>query len=150
MGLQRTISDDGSLPRRRMSGDTDAESISAVSDNKSTTTAGDELVKPARRMFINDPIPESPRLPNDLDGSSHDLGAVTDQPSVNPDKQTDEEQSAKNLLPADPLTATASAVNGKPNPGEGASGSAGPAKSTTLGATKKVTGRPSAISTKSA
>ncbi|KAK0387162.1 hypothetical protein NLU13_5475 [Sarocladium strictum] len=148
MGLQRAPSDEGSLPRRRMSGDTDAESISAMSDIKSTTTTGDDSVKPARRIFINDPIPESPRLPNDLDGSSQNIGAVTDQPSVNPDKQIDEEQPSKSLLPGDPTTATAvptKTVNGKTKTTEAASA---PSKSAASTATKKTTVRPSAISTK--
>lgn len=160
MGLHRTNSDESSIARRRMSGDTDAESISAMSDNKSVTTPGEEPTKTARRMFINDPIPESPRLPKDLEGASHDIGAVTDEPSVNPDKQTDEEQPSKNMLPADPTTAEVevnspqpaagtAVANGKPKV-EPSSAPSGSAKATGPAAARKSTTRPSAITTKAA
>ncbi|CAM1510112.1 Fc.00g004470.m01.CDS01 [Cosmosporella sp. VM-42] len=158
IGLRRDPSHESSVSRRRLSMDTDAESVSTVPDKP--TAALEDLAKP-QRTFLTEPIPESPRQPPELEKQPSDIGAVSDKPSTNPDKHIDEESSPALLAPADPTekspiqeikepkaTPTPVAVNGKhkvEKPKEAAS----PAPAKTA-AVKKTTTRPSTISTKPA
>lgn len=84
-----------------MSTDMETESIS--------TTAGEDVPKTTRKLFVNEPIPESPRSShptNSVSVSNNDAGALTDGPSHNPDKQVDEEQPSPALTTAQPTQET--------------------------------------------
>ncbi|KAM0243926.1 hypothetical protein ACHAP5_006783 [Fusarium lateritium] len=167
IGLQRNPSHESSVSRRRLSMDTDAESVSTVPDKPSASL---EDAPRGNKPFFQEAIPESPRLPIDPPKTpTEQIGAVTDQPSVNPDKQVDQEELSPSLLPAEPAVVSPKkepekenkpitpppATNGKseassvkePAPAVTAKTTA-PVKTT---ATKKTTAtRPSTISTKPA
>ncbi|KAF4979293.1 hypothetical protein FZEAL_4460, partial [Fusarium zealandicum] len=156
IGLRRDPSHESSVSRRRLSMDTDAESVSTVPDKPS---AASEDMPRGNKSFFQEAIPESPRQPVEaLETAPDEIGAVTDKPSVNPDKQVDEEESSPKLQPAQPAavpliketksTPAPAAVNGKSKvekpkaekPKEPAS--AAPAK---VNAPKKTTTRPTTI-----
>ncbi|KAF4998410.1 hypothetical protein FGRMN_3195 [Fusarium graminum] len=100
IGLQRNPSHESSVSRRRLSMDTDAESVSTVPDKPSASL---EEAPRGNKPFFQEPIPESPRLPVDPPKTpTEQIGAVTDEPSVNPDKQVDQEESSPSLLPVEP------------------------------------------------
>ncbi|KAL6920235.1 hypothetical protein FSST1_004261 [Fusarium sambucinum] len=100
IGLQRDPSHESSVSRRRLSMDTDAESVSTVPDKPSASL---EDALRGNKPFFQEDIPESPRLPIDPPKTpTEQMGAVTDEPSVNPDKQIDKEEESPSLLPAEP------------------------------------------------
>ncbi|KAH7005142.1 hypothetical protein EDB82DRAFT_70830 [Fusarium venenatum] len=100
IGLQRDPSHESSVSRRRLSMDTDAESVSTVPDKPSASL---EDAPRGNKPFFQEDIPESPRLPIDPPKTpTEQMGAVTDEPSVNPDKQIDKEEELPSLLPAEP------------------------------------------------
>ncbi|KAM0349651.1 hypothetical protein ACHAPU_003480 [Fusarium lateritium] len=100
IGLQRNPSHESSVSRRRLSMDTDAESVSTVPDKPSASL---EEATRGNKPFFQEAIPESPRLPVDPPKTpTEQIGAVTDEPSVNPDKQVDQEEPSPSLLPAEP------------------------------------------------
>ncbi|SPJ71458.1 uncharacterized protein FTOL_01186 [Fusarium torulosum] len=170
IGLQRNPSHESSVSRRRLSMDTDAESVSTVPDKPSASL---EDAPRGNKPFFQEAIPESPRLPIDPPKTpTEQIGAVTDQPSVNPDKQVDQEELSPSLLPAEPAVVspkkepekepekenkpvTPPATNGEPEaiavkePASNVTAkTTAPVKTT---ATKKTTAtRPSTISTKPA
>ncbi|KAK2043792.1 hypothetical protein LZ31DRAFT_314940 [Colletotrichum somersetense] len=106
MGLRRDPSNDsnGSLSQRRLSSHTEGEaSVSGMSDK---TIATEDTSVGYKTNIVGSPIPESPRRP-DVDKptngtSPRNLGALTDQPSHNPDKHVDIETPTPELLPGDP------------------------------------------------
>ncbi|KAK2061441.1 hypothetical protein LY76DRAFT_367572 [Colletotrichum caudatum] len=106
MGLRRDPSNDsnGSLSQRRLSSHTEGEtSVSGLSDK---TIATEDTSVGYKTNIVGSPIPESPRRP-DVDkpangASPRNLGALTDQPSHNPDKHVDIETPTPELLPGDP------------------------------------------------
>ncbi|GKU03106.1 hypothetical protein FLAG1_05588 [Fusarium langsethiae] len=103
IGLQRDPSHESSVSRRRLSMDTDAESVSTVPDRPSASL---EDAPRGNKPFFQEDIPESPRHPIDPPKTpTEQMGAVTDEPSVNPDKQIDKEESSPSLLPAEPALA---------------------------------------------
>ncbi|KIL85532.1 hypothetical protein FAVG1_11026 [Fusarium avenaceum] len=100
IGLQRNPSHESSVSRRRLSMDTDAESVSTIPDKPSASL---EDAPRGNKPFFQEAIPESPRLPIDPPKTpTEQTGAVTDQPSVNPDKQVDQQKLSPSLLPAEP------------------------------------------------
>ncbi|KAF4422050.1 hypothetical protein F53441_14324 [Fusarium austroafricanum] len=175
IGLRRDPSHESSVSRRRLSMDTDAESVSTVPDKPFASL---EDAPRASKPFFQEAIPESPRHPIDPPKTpTEQIGAVTDEPSVNPDKTVDNEEPSPSLLPAEPVTAepvkaepvtvepvTASpkkenkppsppaAVNGKSKtetPKESALTEPAPTTTAKASAPKKTTTtRPSTISTK--
>ncbi|KAI9171882.1 hypothetical protein HJFPF1_01373 [Paramyrothecium foliicola] len=70
MGLRRDPSGESNVSRRRMSNETDVESIATIPD-KSAMASTDEAVKPARKLFVTEPIPESPLQPSISNDISH-------------------------------------------------------------------------------
>lgn len=70
--------------------------------------SSDDLTKPMRKLFVSEPIPESPGQPLDTNHPFPDAGAVSDKPITLPDKRLGEEQAAAALTPADPTTKTSS------------------------------------------
>ncbi|KAG8675518.1 hypothetical protein FPOAC2_01580 [Fusarium poae] len=114
IGLQRDPSHESSVSRRRLSMDTDAESVSTIPDRPSASL---EDAPRGNKPFFQEDIPESPRLPIDPPKTpTEQMGAVTDEPSVNPDKQIDKEEESPSLLPAEP--ALAEPVSQEPAPEE--------------------------------
>ncbi|KAG5661227.1 hypothetical protein KAF25_002870 [Fusarium avenaceum] len=100
IGLQRNPSHESSVSRRRLSMDTDAESVSTIPDKPSASL---EDAPRGNKPFFQEAIPESPRLPIDPPKTpTEQTGAVTDQPSVNLDKQVDQQKLSPSLLPAEP------------------------------------------------
>ncbi|KAL4727458.1 hypothetical protein ACLX1H_006370 [Fusarium chlamydosporum] len=100
IGLRRDPSHESSVSRRRLSMDTDAESVSTVPDRPSASL---EDAPRGNKPFFQEDIPESPRHPIEPPKTpTEQMGAVTNEPSVNPDKQIDEEESLPSLLPAEP------------------------------------------------
>ncbi|KAH6663324.1 hypothetical protein F5X68DRAFT_218289 [Plectosphaerella plurivora] len=107
VGLRRDPSSDSiptnrSLSQRRLSVNTEEGSASVVSDRTSN-------------MAYTETIPESPRQPEHPAtpkangfgkgfGNGHLLGALSDRPSLNPDKHIDLETPTPKLLPGDPTT----------------------------------------------
>lgn len=138
--------------------DTDAESVSTVPTDKPNVTLDDVAKGP--RAFLNEPIPESPRQPPENENKLNELGAVSDKPSVNPDKKIDAEQPEASLQPADttqkspveetkpaPVAPEApAAVNGKAKAEKPKQ--AAPTAPTKTAPVKKTAVRPSTISTK--
>ncbi|KAK1996493.1 hypothetical protein LX36DRAFT_112264 [Colletotrichum falcatum] len=106
MGLRRDPSNDsnGSLSQRRLSSHTEGEaSVSGLSDK---TLATEDTSVGYKTNVVSSPIPESPRRP-DTDkptngASPRNLGALSDQPSHNPDKHVDMDTPTPELLPGDP------------------------------------------------
>ncbi|PNY24897.1 Uncharacterized protein TCAP_05169 [Tolypocladium capitatum] len=90
MGLRRDHSGESSLSRRRLSTETDAESTSTFPD-RPVMASLDDLTKPMRKLFISEPIPESPRQHLDASRPFHD-----------------EEKPSAALAPSDPTTKTSS------------------------------------------
>lgn len=164
MGLQRNPSDESSISRgRRLSNDTEAESTSTFPE-KPIMAPLEDVTRSARKPFLAEPIPESPRQPDEVGKKLFtDAGAVSDKPSTNPDKQVDEEESSPALLPAEPAekpqpskssTETppaAGGANGKPKAekAKDVARAAGAAAKAPATAVKKATTKPSTISTKS-
>ncbi|POR32851.1 Uncharacterized protein TPAR_06948 [Tolypocladium paradoxum] len=107
MGLRRDHSGESSLSRRRLSIETDAESTSTFPERPAMASS-DDLTKPMRKLFVSEPIPESPRQPLDANHRLQDAAAVSDKPSTDPDKQLDEQQPAAALAAADLTTKTSS------------------------------------------
>lgn len=73
-------------------------------DAESSTSHGgdtDGLGQTPRRLFVNDTISESPKTPGHT-VINETVGALTDNPSHNPDKLLDEEDVPAHLTPADP------------------------------------------------
>jgi hypothetical protein len=68
----------------------------------------DELGQTPRRLFVNDNIPESPKT-SVRTPISEDVGALTDNPSHNPDKFVDQEDAPAHLLSADAAEGSAPA-----------------------------------------
>ncbi|KAF4958712.1 hypothetical protein FGADI_2202 [Fusarium gaditjirri] len=102
IGLRRDPSHESSVSRRRLSMDTDAESVSTVPDKPSASL---EDAPRASKPFFQEAIPESPsHLVDPPKTPTEQIGAVTDEPSVNPDKNVDEEEPSPSLLPAEPVT----------------------------------------------
>ncbi|WXC55652.1 hypothetical protein SNK03_001597 [Fusarium graminearum] len=100
IGLQRDPSHESSVSRRRLSMDTDSESVSTVPDRPSASL---EDAPRGNKPFFQEDIPESPRHPIEPPKTpTEQMGAVTDEPSINPDKQIDKEEPSPSLLPAEP------------------------------------------------
>ncbi|KAJ4129368.1 hypothetical protein NW768_007909 [Fusarium equiseti] len=100
IGLRRDPSHESSVSRRRLSMGSDAESVSTVPDRPSASL---EDAPRGNKPFFQEDIPESPRHPIDPPKTpTEQIGAVTDEPSVNPDKQIDKEEPSPSLLPAEP------------------------------------------------
>ncbi|QPC75893.1 hypothetical protein HYE68_006645 [Fusarium pseudograminearum] len=100
IGLQRDPSHESSVSRRRLSMDTDSESVSTVPDRPSASL---EDAPRGNKPFFQEDIPESPRHPIEPPKTpTEQMGAVTDEPSINPDKQVDKEEPSPSLLPAEP------------------------------------------------
>ncbi|KAF5600339.1 hypothetical protein FPANT_2508 [Fusarium pseudoanthophilum] len=111
IGLRRDPSHESSVSRRRLSMDTDAESVSTIPDKPSASL---EDAPRASKPFFQEAIPESPRHQTDPPKTpTEQMGAVTDEPSVNPDKKVDAEESSPSLLPAEPATAEPVAASPK-------------------------------------
>ncbi|KAF5672141.1 hypothetical protein FDENT_10660 [Fusarium denticulatum] len=151
IGLRRDPSHESSVSRRRLSMDTDAESVSTIPDKPSASL---EDAPRASKPFFQEAIPESPRHQTDPPKTpTEQMGAISDEPSVNPDKKVDAEEPSPSLLPAEPATAEPASANGKTKaentkeaklPKETA-----PAATVKASAPKKATTtRPSTISTK--
>ncbi|KAF4499057.1 hypothetical protein FAGAP_4763 [Fusarium agapanthi] len=103
IGLRRDPSHESSVSRRRLSMDTDAESVSTIPDKPSASL---EDAPRAGKPFFQEAIPESPRHQIDPPKTpTEQMGAVTDEPSVNPDKKVDAEEPSPSLLPAESATA---------------------------------------------
>ncbi|KAF5628345.1 hypothetical protein F52700_8079 [Fusarium sp. NRRL 52700] len=103
IGLRRDPSHESSVSRRRLSMDTDAESVSTIPDKPSASL---EDAPRAAKPFFQEAIPESPRHQIDPPKTpTEQMGAVTDEPSVNPDKKVDAEEPSPSLLSAEPATA---------------------------------------------
>ncbi|EKJ71324.1 hypothetical protein FPSE_08563 [Fusarium pseudograminearum CS3096] len=99
IGLQRDPSHESSVSRRRLSMDTDSESVSTVPDRPSASL---EDAPRGNKPFFQEDIPESPRHPIEPPKTpTEQMGAVTDEPSINPDKQIDKEEPSPSLLPAE-------------------------------------------------
>ncbi|RKL23854.1 hypothetical protein BFJ68_g1014 [Fusarium oxysporum] len=166
IGLRRDPSHESSVSRRRLSMDTDAESVSTIPDKPSASL---EDAPRASKPFFQEAIPESPRhLIDPPKTPTEQMGAVTDEPSVNPDKKVDAEEPSPSLLPAEPVTvepvtASPKKENKPPAAPVGANGKAkventkeakepkqtAPAATAKASAPKKTTTtRPSTISTK--
>ncbi|RBA11515.1 hypothetical protein FPRO05_04687 [Fusarium proliferatum] len=166
IGLRRDPSHESSVSRRRLSMDTDAESVSTIPDKPSASL---EDAPRAGKPFFQEAIPESPRHQIDPPKTpTEQMGAVTDEPSVNPDKKVDAEEPSPSLLPAEPATTEPVAASPKkenkpPAASAGANGKAkventkeaklpketAPAATAKASAPKKTTAtRPSTISTK--
>ncbi|KAF5710161.1 hypothetical protein FMUND_9661 [Fusarium mundagurra] len=166
IGLRRDPSHESSVSRRRLSMDTDAESVSTIPDKPSASL---EDAPRASKPFFQEAIPESPRHQIDPPKTpTEQMGAVTDEPSVNPDKKVDAEEPSPSLLPAEPATAEPVAASPKKenNPPAATAGANGktkaentkeaklpketaPAATVKASAPKKATTtRPSTISTK--
>ncbi|KAF5612614.1 uncharacterized protein FSUBG_1421 [Fusarium subglutinans] len=167
IGLRRDPSHESSVSRRRLSMDTDAESVSTIPDKPSASL---EDAPRAGKPFFQEAIPESPRHQIDPPKTpTEQMGAVTDEPSVNPDKKVDAEEPSPSLLPAEPATAEPVATsppkkeNKPPAAPAGANGKTkaentkeaklpketAPAATVKASVPKKVTAtRPSTISTK--
>ncbi|RGP77420.1 hypothetical protein FLONG3_4470 [Fusarium longipes] len=163
IGLRRDPSHESSVSRRRLSMDTDAESVSTVPDKPSALL---EDASRGNKPFFQEDIPESPRHPIDPPKTpTEQTGAVSDEPSVNPDKQIDIEESSPSLPPAEltPVEPTPAspkednrerkaeaapvATNGKPK--NGTVKELAPAAIVKAAAPKKTTtARSSAVSTK--
>ncbi|RFN48683.1 hypothetical protein FIE12Z_7082 [Fusarium flagelliforme] len=100
IGLRRDPSHESSVSRRRLSMGSDVESVSTVPDRPSASL---EDAPRGNKPFFQEDIPESPRHPIDPPKTpTEQIGAVTDEPSVNPDKQVDKEEPSPSLLPAEP------------------------------------------------
>ncbi|CAF3564955.1 unnamed protein product [Fusarium graminearum] len=100
IGLQRDPSHESSVSRRRLSMDTDSESVSTVPDRPSASL---EDAPRGNKPFFQEDIPESPRHPIEPPKTpTEQMGAVTDEPSINLDKQIDKEEPSPSLLPAEP------------------------------------------------
>ncbi|OLN92792.1 hypothetical protein CCHL11_06690 [Colletotrichum chlorophyti] len=118
IGLRRDPSNESSLSQRRLSTHTEGEtSVSGQSDK--TMATEDTSAGGYKTNIVSDPIPESPRRPDtgkNINGATPlDLGALTDQPSHNPDKHVDIETPTPDLLPGDPKQKSAigkAATNG--------------------------------------
>ncbi|KAK2682594.1 hypothetical protein RAB80_000540 [Fusarium oxysporum f. sp. vasinfectum] len=111
IGLRRDPSHESSVSRRRLSMDTDAESVSTIPDKPSASL---EDAPRASKPFFQEAIPESPRhLIDPPKTPTEQMGAVTDEPSVNPDKKVDAEEPSPSLLPAEPVTAEPVAASPK-------------------------------------
>ncbi|KAG5812968.1 hypothetical protein H9Q74_003775 [Fusarium xylarioides] len=111
IGLRRDPSYESSVSRRRLSMDTDAESVSTIPDKPSASL---EDAPRAGKPFFQEAIPESPRHQIDPPKTpTEQMGAVTDEPSVNPDKKVDAEEPSPSLLPAEPATAEPVAASPK-------------------------------------
>ncbi|KND91352.1 hypothetical protein TOPH_04176 [Tolypocladium ophioglossoides CBS 100239] len=106
MGLRRDHSGESSLSRRRLSIETDAESTFTFPDRPAMASL-DDLTKPMRKLFVSEPIPESPRQTLDASQPFQGAGAVSDKPSTDLDKQLGEQPAAA-LTPADPTAKTSS------------------------------------------
>ncbi|KFA65609.1 hypothetical protein S40285_04334 [Stachybotrys chlorohalonatus IBT 40285] len=107
MGLQRDHSGESSVSRRRLSNETDAESTSTFPD-KSSININDDSSRAARRLFVHEPIPESPRDPPDMTNSTGppvDTGNIRAQEPVG-DKpaETDLSTEEPKPSPADGIT----------------------------------------------
>ncbi|KAF5541269.1 hypothetical protein FNAPI_10307 [Fusarium napiforme] len=111
IGLRRDPSHESSVSRRRLSMDTDAESVSTIPDKPSASL---EDAPRASKPFFQEAIPESPRHQTDPPKTpTEQMGAVSDEPSVNPDKKVDVEEPSPSLLPAEPATAEPVAASPK-------------------------------------
>ncbi|KAH7270509.1 uncharacterized protein BKA55DRAFT_533104 [Fusarium redolens] len=111
IGLRRDPSHESSVSRRRLSMDTDAESVSTIPDKPSASL---EDAPRASKPFFQEAIPESPRHPIDPPKTpTEQMGAVTDEPSVNPDKKEDAEEPSPSLLPAEPVAVEPAAASPK-------------------------------------
>ncbi|KAF5017427.1 hypothetical protein F66182_10646, partial [Fusarium sp. NRRL 66182] len=154
IGLQRDPSHESSVSRRRLSMETDAESVSTVPDKPSASL--DDVTR-GSKPFVQEPVPESSH--QTIESSKvlqEEIGAVTDEPSVNPDKKIDEEESSV-LLPAEPIIASTtketkptpapSAVNGQ-SKAQTTKEPAPPTPAKAPAPKKTTTTRPAAASTK--
>ncbi|KFH46422.1 hypothetical protein ACRE_027630 [Hapsidospora chrysogenum ATCC 11550] len=97
IGLQRDPSYEPSPSRGRSNPDMDAK--------LAPNTTPDAVEGTARKLFPGVAVAESsPNAANPFQSSpaSNDVGAVSDKPSLHPDKQVDEEQPTPKLTPADP------------------------------------------------
>ncbi|KAM5342831.1 hypothetical protein ACJ41O_013797 [Fusarium nematophilum] len=157
IGLRRDPSHESSVSRRRLSMETDTESVSTVPDKSSV--AADDVFRVNK--VVHETIPESPRQPVAPDKAVPvAVAAVTDKPRAIPDKKVDTEAPTPAPQPVEPAPAsptkatkpaatpaTPATINGKSKdekPKEPAA--AAPAKANVP---KKMATRPSTISTKS-